>query len=136
MGDVREVMQKAQELAEAITRSDVCRRTKKLENELEKDPAASAAVADMLEKRGRMQQILSEADMDPDKLKTAAEAVELAEKKMNEIPAVAELKDARQDFDLMMENVNRILRLVITGETQEDDTNGCTGNCATCGGCH
>lgn len=40
----------------------------------------------------------------------------------------------------MMDNVNRILRLVVTGETEDDKggqpTSGCTGNCASCGGCH
>ena len=40
----------------------------------------------------------------------------------------------------MMDNVNRILRLVVTGETEDDkggqSTSGCTGNCASCGGCH
>ena len=33
----------------------------------------------------------------------------------------------------MMDNVNRILRLVVTGETEDDKggqpTSGCTGNC-------
>ena len=37
-----------------------------------------------------------------------------------------------QEYNDLMENVNRILRLVVTGETDEG---GCSGNCATCGGC-
>ena len=48
------------------------------------------------------------------------------------------LKAARKDFSDMMNNVNRILRLVITGEVEEDDfsaTVSCGGNCANCSGC-
>ena len=48
-----------------------------------------------------------------------------------------QLQDARRAFTAMMDNVNRILRLVITGETGDEDTgSGCSGNCSGCAGCH
>ena len=33
----------------------------------------------------------------------------------------------------MMQQVNRIIKLVITGEHEEED--GCSGSCDSCGGC-
>lgn len=50
------------------------------------------------------------------------------------------MRDAQKKYQDMMDNVNRILRLVVTGETEDDKggqpTSGCTGNCASCSGCH
>ena len=40
--------------------------------------------------------------------------------------SIEELKDARKEFTSMMDNVNRILRLIITGEIREDDVSGCS----------
>ena len=59
--------------------------------------------------------------------------LEEAEKELNDMPVIAQLQETRQAFTEMMEGVNRILRLVITGEPEQG---GCTGSCATCGGCH
>ena len=66
--------------------------------------------------------------------------MEEAEAALNEQPLVKELQTARADFSQMMENVNRILRLVITGETEEESgcggsCSGCSGGCGSCGGC-
>ena len=47
-----------------------------------------------------------------------------------------QLQDARREFTAMMDNVNRILRLVITGETGDSEAGGCGGNCSGCAGCH
>jgi hypothetical protein len=44
------------------------------------------------------------------------------------------MREAQVKFQEMMDNVNRILRLVITGEV-EDAAGGCTGNCSSCSGC-
>ena len=42
------------------------------------------------------------------------------------------MQAARADFNQMMENINQILRLIITGETE---AGGCSGSCESCGGC-
>lgn len=136
---MRNVMQKAQELAEAILASDVCVKMKDLEEKVQKDEAAANAMGKMIEKRQAVENILSSANMDPEDLARASEEMEQAEKEMNENPMICELREARKDFSTMMDNVNKILRLVITGEVQEEESedHGCDGNCAHCGGgCH
>ena len=46
------------------------------------------------------------------------------------------LKNRRKDFQTMMDNVNRILRLVITGQVEDENGSaGCSGNCSGCSGC-
>ena len=52
---------------------------------------------------------------------------------VNQQPMVRAMQDARSQFTQMMENVNQILRFIITGETEE--SGGCSGSCESCGGC-
>ena len=134
---MRDVMNKAQELAEAILNSETYKEMKKSEAEMRRDSEAAATLGDMIEKRNRVENILASADMDPNVLAEASREMEEAEKRMNENPKIIELKEKRKDFQTMMDNVNRILRLVITGEI-EDESRGsvaCGVDCSACNGC-
>lgn len=138
---MQNVMHKAQELAEAILESNVYQRMHAAEMQVNKDEAAVKAVSDFVEKRQTVENLLASNNLDHEELAKAGEAMEEAEKTLNAVPLVHEMQEARQEFTQMMENVNRILRLVITGETEEEcdcggDCGGCTGSCSTCGGCH
>ena len=129
-------MTKAQELAEAILESEVYRKMKQQEIAVRRDPEAAGTLGDMIEKRQRVETILSSAEMDPNKLAEASREMEEAENRMNSNPMISTLKEYRKDFQTMMDNVNRILRLIITGETEdENDGSGCSGNCSGCSGC-
>ena len=133
---MREVMMKAQELAEAILDSEIYRKMKEQENAVRRDPEAAKALGDMIEKRQRVENILSAADMDPNELAAASREMEEAEERMNANGMIGTLKEYRKDFQTMMDNVNRILRLVITGETEDENGgSGCSGNCSGCNGC-
>ena len=136
---MREVMQKAQELAEAIVESSVYQRMHTAELQVNKDEEAVKAVATFVEKRQAVENVLAQSDMDHELLAQAGEEMEEAEKHLNEVPLVKEMQEARKEFTQMMENVNRILRLVVTGETDDGcsgDCSGCSGGCEGCGGCH
>ena len=134
---MREVLQKAQELAEAIIDSEPYLNMKKAERVMRKDETASSILGTMIEKRQKVENILSSNDMNPEELKTAGEELEEAEKAMNENDKIIGLKQARKEFQNMMDNVNKILKLVVTGEVGDDTTgySGCDGNCSGCSGC-
>ena len=133
---MREVMNKAQELAEAILDSEVYQKMKDQENAVRKDPEAAKAMGDMIEKRQRVETVLSSANMDPNELAQASREMEEAEQRMNSNAMIQELKDRRKDFQTMMDNVNKILRLVITGQVEDESgAAGCSGNCSGCSGC-
>ena len=125
------------ELAEAILHSEFYKEMKKTEAEMRRDPEAAAALGEMIEKRNRVESILSSADMDPNELAEASREMEEAEKRMNQNSKIIELKERRKDFQTMMDNVNKILRLVITGEVEDDSrgTVACGGDCSACEGC-
>ncbi len=133
---MREVMNKAQELAEAILDSEIYQKMKDQENAVRKDPEAAKAMGDMIEKRQRVENVLSSANMDPNELAQASKEMEEAEQRMNGNAMIKELKDRRKDFQTMMDNVNKILRLVITGQVEDESgAAGCSGNCSGCSGC-
>lgn len=136
MSDLNNVMQKAQELAEAILDSGVYQQMKTAEAAYMRDEAAIKATAEVNEKRNAVQDLLTANDMNHEALAKAGEALEDAEAAMNACPSVHTLQEARKAFTAMMENVNRILRLVITGETGDESEEGCSGNCSNCSGCH
>ena len=134
---MQNVMQKAQELAEAILTSEVYTHMKELEEEAQNDPEASRAMEDMIAKRKKVEDILTTKNMDREELNRASKEMQQAEETMNQNGKILELKKARKDFSTMMDNVNRILRLIITGEIQDEDVgfSGCGGDCSGCSGC-
>lgn len=134
---MQNVMNKAQELAEAIVDSSIYQRMHQAEMVASKDEAATAAIAAFVEKRQAVEAILTSNNMDHEALAEAGKAMEEAEKALNNMDIIKEMQESRQAFTDMMENVNRILRLVITGETEEEGCSGdCSGCCSSCGGCH
>ena len=135
---MRAVMAKAQELAEELLNSGIYQKMKQLEGTVRHDPEAAKALGDMIEKRSEVEKILSSANMDPNELAKASAEMEEAEKRMNSNEKIRELKEARKDFQTMMDNVNQILRLVITGQVDEGRSGAaaCSGDCSCCNGCN
>lgn len=136
---MKEVMMCAQKLAEAILNSDVYQQMHTLEEQVTQDEAATKAIATYMEKRTAVEQAMRRQDIDPDELAAAAQELEDVQQAMNDVKIIRDMRDAQKKYQDMMDNVNRILRLVVTGETEDDkggQASGCTGNCASCGGCH
>ena len=119
---MKEVMMCAQKLAEAILNSDVYQHMHTLEEQVTQDTA--------------VEQAMRKPDIDPSQLAEAAQELEDVQQAMNDCPIIRDMRDAQKKYQDMMDNVNRILRLVVTGETEDDKggqpTSGCTGNCARC----
>lgn len=131
---MREVMMKAQALAEAIVESEIYKTMHTLEEQVTKDEDATARIAAYMEKRNDVELLLRSPEFDAEKVAAAGEELQAAEKAMEECTMVKDMREAQVKFQEMMDNVNRILRLVITGEV-EDAAGGCTGNCSSCSGC-
>lgn len=129
---MEKVLEQARLLAEAIAESDVYQHMRQCENDAMKDPEATKLIADFVEKRQKVESLLAEGNMDHTALAEASQAMEAAEKMVNQQPMVRAMQDARNQFTQMMENVNQILRFIITGETEE--SGGCSGSCESCGG--
>ncbi|MBE5796356.1 MAG: YlbF family regulator [Clostridiales bacterium] len=130
---MREVMMKAQALAEAIVETGMYQKMQELEQQVTADPEATAAIADFVEKRNAFEALLQNPETAKGEFAVAGQAYAAAQSRLDECELVVALRKAQQEYNDLMENVNRILRLVVTGETEEG---GCSGNCASCSGCH
>ena len=133
---MKKVLEQAKVLAETIVESEVFQKMHNAELALNQNIDANIAIMKVMEKRSAVEGMLASNDMDNVALAAAARELEEAEKAMNEIPVIAELQANRQAFSEMMEGVNRILRVVITGEPEEEGCGGCSGSCEGCSGCH
>lgn len=130
---MREVMMKAQELAEAIVATGLYEKMQTLEKQVTADEEAAAAIADFVEKRNEFEAMIQQGNADKEAFAAAGQAYSAAQARVDENEKIIELREAQQAYNDLMENVNRILRLVVTGEVE---TGGCSGNCASCSGCH
>ncbi len=130
---MREVMMKAQELAQAILETGYYQKMQELEGQLSADETATALIADYVEKRGTFEDLMRNQGAAREEFAAAGQAFTKAQEALDGNELVQQMRAAQQQYNDLMENVNRILRLVVTGETEEG---GCSGDCASCGGCH
>lgn len=130
---MREVMMKAQELAQAILDTGYYQKMQELEAQLTADETAAALVADYVEKRNAFEQLMRTEGAARSDFASVGKAYADAQAALDENDLVQQMREAQKKYNDLMENVNRILRLVVTGETEEG---GCSGNCASCSGCH
>ena len=135
------VFAKTRELAEAIMQSEEFVTMKSAEERAMKNSEAAAAMAEYLEKRHEIETLLESKHPAPEKLRELSEEIDLAQQKMRMVPDVVAMSEARENFSELINQVNKVLRFMITGDTGEaeesaqDGSGGCTGSCSTCGGC-
>ena len=74
---------------------------------------------------------LGEAILRSEEYTTISLELDAYQSKMREITEVAELTKARERFSALVNQVNQVLRFLITGEI--GDNKECTGSCESCG---
>ena len=131
---MREVMMKAQELAQAILETGYYQKMQEYEQQLSADAEATALVANFVEKRNAFEALMQTGTASREEFAAAGKAYADAQTALDENELVQQMREAQEKYNDLMGNVNRILRLVVTGETE--DEGGCSGNCAGCAGCH
>lgn len=129
-----QVLKQAEVLGELILESEAYKTMRQAESAVMRDEAATRLIAELSEKRRQVEDILASSDMDHQALAGAGQALEEMERQVNELPLVKAMQEARSAFTQMMQNVNQIIRFVVTGEMEE--SGGCGGSCESCGGCH
>lgn len=133
---MEKVLNQAELLAESILGSDEFINMRLCEQAVMKDEEATGLIAAYTEKRQSIESLLADANMDRGELAKAGEALEMIEKQIDQNALVAKMRENREKFNDMMKQVNSIIRFVVTGE-KDDEPDGCTGSCESCGGgCH
>ena len=132
-----EIFEKSRELGELLVASDEYKKVQQAEEAFNSDEFAQAKVAEFNELQQNVQNMMQTPD--PDQAAIAAEADRLRnmQAELIEMPSVKAMNDAQTEFSNLLGQVNQVLRFIITGQTEEPESEGgCTGSCSSCSGCH
>lgn len=124
----------ARALGEAIVASEEYQNMQLCEKAAESDPAAAEAMGRYMELHAAVNQEMGNEEPDAEKIARLGREMDEIQQTLSALPAVEEMTAARQRFSGLMDQVNKILEFIITGDVQEGG--GCSGNCSSCGGCH
>lgn len=131
---MEKVLNQAEQLAEAILESEEYIAMRLAEQAAMKDEKATQLIAAYTEKRQKVEGLLANANMDHGALAEAGAELENVEHALDENEVIAHMRHTNEAFAVMMKKVNSIIKYVVTGENDEEE--GCSGSCSTCGGCH
>ena len=132
---MEKVLNQAEQLAEAILDSEIYIKMRIAEQSAMRDEAAAALIAEYGERRSAVETLLASNDLDHAALADAGEKLEAVEKAVDENDKIREMRQTNAKFTEMMQQVNKIIKFVVTGEAEEEE--GCSGSCSSCGGgCH
>ena len=123
----------ARALAEAIVASEEYTSMQINEKAAMNDPAVTEAMGRYLELKQTLDGVMHSEEPDPDAIARIGREMDEVQQALNAMPAVEAMTASRQAFSALMNQVNQILEFIITGDVAQG---GCTGNCASCGGCH
>lgn len=133
---MEKVLNQAEQLAEAILDSEIYIKMRIAEQAAMRDEEAAALIADYSERRSEVETLLASNDLDHAALAVAGEKLEAAEKAVDENMLIKVMRETNAAFSDMMQQVNKIIKYVVTGEMEQDEE-GCSGSCESCGGgCH
>ena len=127
-----EILDMARQLGEAIRDSELMDRVKTAEETQQNDAEAQKLIGEYNLVRMQLAQRAQKEDLTQEEMEQIQQELSAEFEKLTKNPVIAEFLEARAALDALVNQVNSILTHFITGE----DPNGCTHNCATCGGCH
>lgn len=122
---MEKVLNQAEMLAEAILESEEYIAMSLAEQAALKDEKANQLIAAYAEKRQKVEQLLSDSNMDHGELAKAGEELENVEHAIDENAVLGKMRQTNEAFTEMMKKVNSIIRYVVTGEKEEEEE-GCT----------
>ena len=133
---MNEVFMKTRELGEAILRSEEFSKVKQAEENAMKNTEAAETMGKYLELKGEMEKMMAMGEKDWVRVKQLSDDMSSLQERMNLIDDIKALNDAREGFANLINQVNSVLRFIVTGEMEDPDAQGgCSGSCESCGGC-
>jgi cell fate (sporulation/competence/biofilm development) regulator YlbF (YheA/YmcA/DUF963 family) len=131
---MNQVFLKTRELGDAIMQSEEYRTMKQAEDRAMANADAAAAMGQYMEARQKIEAALEQENPDPEMLKRLSGEMDLTQQKLSLIDDVQALTEARESFSSLIEQVNQVLKFIITGQIN-DPKQDCGGSCGSCGGC-
>ena len=127
-----EIFDKARELGEAIVTSNEYKTLKLAEAKQEQDEEAMKLLQEYSAVRKTLGEEVSKGDVSKERMEEIRAQVEEAYEKITNNDTIVEYLNAQSAFQAIIDQMNTIISYHITGQLP----GGCSGSCATCGGCH
>ncbi|MBR6242862.1 MAG: YlbF family regulator [Ruminococcus sp.] len=132
-----DVIELTRELGKAIQQDDryIAYTLAKQVNDDDKE--LNADIEKFTNLRLELTNVMSCEDKDTDKIKQLDEDIKATYKKIMNNKNMIVFNAAQKALEDLISNVNQIISLCANGEDPEtcQPSSGCTGSCATCGGC-
>ena len=129
------VFEKTRELGEALQQSEAYLRMKEAETKAMQNMEAAEMMAQYLEKRSQIQEMMEVENPDPGAMQRLSNEMDQIQEKLQMIDDIAELTAARAEFNALIGQINQVLQFIVTGR-MTDEEGGCSGSCNSCSGCH
>ena len=132
------LIKQALEMGKMIQASEEYKRLQAAKEKNDNDAELQDLIGQFNLKRMELNNQLAKSDKDDEKLeKLNHEMRDLYQKVMTN-QNMAEYEQAKNEMDMLMNQVNTILVMCVNGEDPDtcDPAPSCTGSCSTCGGCH
>lgn len=132
------VIESVRELGKAIQQDERFIRFAKARLENDNNTELQGLIGEFNIIRMELDNQTSAEEQNEDKIKELNEKLREVYGKIMSNPAMVEFNTAKVELDSMMNEINIILGKTLDGEDPETCTaeTGCTGSCASCGGCH
>ena len=88
----------------------------------------------LLESEAYTRMKAAEENPDPAAMKRLSDEMDELNEKLQMIDDIAELTQARSEFNGLIGQINQVLQFIVTGRM--DDGSECSGSCESCRGCH
>lgn len=131
---MNQVFLKTRELGEALLNSTEFQEMKTAEERATQNAEAALNMGRLVECRNNIQSLLENENPDSEQLKVLSEEMDAYQDRLQSIDDILALSEAREKFSALIEQVNSVLRFIVTGDMTQGD--GCSGSCSSCaGGC-
>lgn len=131
------VIEIAKELAKTISVSEEYLNMRAFEDAAAKDEKVTEAFGRYAETRQKIEDLSIQQNPDFNQIGELTRELETIQTEIQLLPKAQAMQNARKAFTDMMAAVNDELSKVLNPNYGQEGQDGCTGNCAACGGnCH
>lgn len=130
---MNEIIEKARELGKMLADSDECKALKGAEELQLADPEAQELMMEYANKREELSAKAAAENLTKEDFENIQKEAEEAFNKLLTNANIKRYIEASGAFKTLVDQVNAIIAFYVKGEEQ---SGGCSGNCASCGGCH
>lgn len=134
-----DIMEMTRELGKAIQQDDRYTAYMLAKQANDEDKELQEDIARFEDLRINLGTAMSEENPDSDKIKELDTEIKALYQKIMKNPKMIVFSGAQQALEKLVSNVQQMISMCANGEDPETcqiPESGCTGSCASCGGCH